>query len=224
VAEYLRDQVYAEDGIDFYSRKQTLFTGGSEDDFAHAVIRAPHPLILVIHSEHQSQQRNLLEQELTRRILLALREVEGDKPAGVVVPHRAQRADLRTDILARTGDQGLADSVDTVERFQGDERQVIIYSATESDPAYLRDTGTFLFDPRRLTVAISRAKTKLVVIASESVFAYFPTDEASLNNSALWRNLRDKACTIRLWREEIMGHQVEVRANPPLAPDRPLPE
>jgi predicted RecB family nuclease len=224
VAEYLRDQIYAEDGIDFHSRKQTLFTGGSEDDFAHVVIRAPHPLILVIHSEHQSQQRNLLEQELTRRILFALREVEGDKPAGVVVPHRAQRADLQTDILARTGDQGLADSVDTVERFQGDERQVIIYSATESDPAYLRDTGAFLFDPRRLTVAISRAKTKLIVIASESVFAYFPTDEASLNNSALWRNLREKACTITLWHDEIMGHQIEVRANPPLAPDRPLPE
>ena len=40
---------------------------------------------------------------------------------------------------------------------------MIIYSATESDPAYLRDTGAFLFDPRRLTVAISRAKTKLMV-------------------------------------------------------------
>jgi hypothetical protein len=224
VAEYLREQVYAEDGIDFHSRKEALFTGGSEDDFAHAVIRAPHPLILVIHSEQQSQQRNLLEQELTRRILLALRDVEGDKPAGVVVPHRAQRADLRTDILKRTGDQGLADSVDTVERFQGDERQVIIYSATESDPAYLRDTGTFIFDPRRLTVAISRAKSKLVVIASESVFSYLPTDEASLNNSALWRNLREKACTITLWSDEIDGHRIEVRANPPLAPERPLPE
>ena len=44
-------------------------------------------------------------------------------------------------------------SVDTVERFQGDERMVIMVSATESDPEYLLQTGNFLMDPRRLTVA-----------------------------------------------------------------------
>src|SRR4029079_14966413 len=145
-------------------------------------------------------------------------------PAGVVVPHRAQRADLRTALNERTGNPRLVDSVDTVERFQGDERQVIVYSATESDPAYLRDTGTFLFDPRRLTVAISRAKAKLVVVASESVFDHLPTDEQSFRNSAIWRNLRDQACTIPIWSGIIDGYRVEVRANPPLTDDRPLPD
>jgi superfamily I DNA and/or RNA helicase len=223
VAEYLRREVYSEDGIDFYSRKKALHSSRSEDEFADAVVNAPYPLILVIHSENQSQQRNELEQTLTQEILLALEELEGDKPAGVVVPHRAQRADLRTALNERTGNLRLIDSVDTVERFQGDERQVIIYSATESDPAYLRDTGAFLFDPRRLTVAISRAKTKLVVVASESVFDYLPTDEESFKNSAIWRNLREQACTIPVWIGTVQGHRVEVRANPPLGDDRPLP-
>ena len=223
VAEYLRREVYSEDGIDFYSRKKALHSSRSEDEFADAVVNAPYPLILVIHSENQSQQRNELEQTLTQEILLALEELEGDKPAGVVVPHRAQRADLRTALNERTGNLRLVDSVDTVERFQGDERQVIIYSATESDPAYLRDTGAFLFDPRRLTVAISRAKTKLVVVASESVFDYLPTDEESFKNSAIWRNLREQACTIPIWIGTVQGHRVEVRANPPLGDDRPLP-
>ena len=224
VAEYLRQEVYSEDEIDFYSRKTALHSSSADDEFANAVVNAPSPLILVIHSENQSQQRNELEQKLTQEILLALEELEGDKPAGVVVPHRAQRADLRTALNESTGNTRIVDSVDTVERFQGDERQVIIYSATESDPAYLRDTGAFLFDPRRLTVAISRAKTKLIVVASESVFDYLPTDEQSFNDSAIWRNLREKACTLPIWNGVIDGHRVEVRVNPPLAKDRPLPD
>ena len=90
-------------------------------------------------------------------------------------------------------------------------------SSTESDPSYLRDTGKFLFDPRRLTVAISRARKKLIVIASESVFDFLPSDEASLVNTAIWRNLRDKACTVPVWAGQFEGYRVNVTASRPLA-------
>jgi predicted RecB family nuclease len=224
VAEYLRREVYSQDGIDFHSRRAETLAGGEGDSFAGAVLAAPHPLILVVHSEQGSQQRNLVEQDLTQRILYALDQIGGEKPAGVVVPHRAQRADLQKKILQYTGNEALAKSVDTVERFQGDERQVIIYNATESDPAYLRDTASFLFDPRRLTVAISRAQLKLIVIASEAVFDFLPNDDTTLKDSAIWRNLRERACTIPVWSGEIEGYQVSVWGNPPLAPDRQFVE
>jgi predicted RecB family nuclease len=224
VAEYLRREVYVQDGIDFHSRRLETHVEGISESFAGSVLGAPQPLILVVHSESRSQQRNLLEQVLAARILVKLDELEGECSAGVVVPHRAQRADLRREIIQRTGKDSLAESVDTVERFQGGERQVIIYSATESDPAYLRDTASFLFDPRRLTVAISRARAKLIVIASESVFDFLPADETALRDSAIWRNLREKACTIPIWSGEIEGHHVSVWGNPPLAADRPAEE
>ena len=99
---------------------------------------------------------------------------------------------------------------------------MIVVSATESDPAYLRDTAAFLFDPRRLTVAISRAQSRLVVIASRSVFDFLPTDESTLVNSSIWRNLRDEVCTIPVWSGAITDHEVEVFGSQPLAELRRL--
>jgi len=102
---------------------------------------------------------------------------------------------------------------DTVERFQGDEREVIIVSATESDPSYLLAASGFLLDPRRLTVALSRAKRKMILVASRSVFELFSTDESTFANSQIWKDLLKRTCTVPLWSGERAGHQVEVWGN-----------
>jgi DNA replication ATP-dependent helicase Dna2 len=77
---------------------------------------------------------------------------------GVVSPFRAQVVLLR-QMLA-----GLGVTVDTVERFQGGERDVMILSFVRS-----RGTG-FVFDDRRLNVAITRARRKLVLVAHPELF------------------------------------------------------
>ena len=81
---------------------------------------------------------------------------------GIVVPHRAQKALLQARL------PHLAGAVDTVERFQGGERDLIIVSATVSDLAYAQSESDFLLEPRRLTVAVSRPKRKLIVLASQA--------------------------------------------------------
>jgi DNA replication ATP-dependent helicase Dna2 len=77
---------------------------------------------------------------------------------GVVSPFRAQVVLLR-QLLADTGI-----TVDTVERFQGGERDVMILSFVRS-----RGTG-FVFDDRRLNVAITRARRKLILVAHPELF------------------------------------------------------
>jgi superfamily I DNA and/or RNA helicase len=104
-------------------------------------------------------------------------------------------------------------AVDTVERFQGDERTVIMVSATESDPRYLLASEEFLLDPRRLTVALSRARCKMVLVASRSVFNLFSADEETFVNAQLWKNLLRRTCTVKLWDGEREGHRVEVWGN-----------
>jgi superfamily I DNA and/or RNA helicase len=93
-----------------------------------------------------------------------------------VVPPRAQRAALRQSfpqlcILDPTSGLPVRSAIDTVERFQGGKRTVILVSATESDRAYLLASSEFLFDPRRLTVALSRAKRKMILVASRRIFS-----------------------------------------------------
>jgi superfamily I DNA and/or RNA helicase len=77
---------------------------------------------------------------------------------GVVSPFRAQVMLLR-QMLAETGV-----TVDTVERFQGGERDIMILS-------FVRSHGTgFVFDERRLNVAITRARRKLVLVGHPALF------------------------------------------------------
>jgi len=102
------------------------------------------------------------------------------------------------------------EAVDTVERFQGGEREVIVVSATESDPAYLLAAGEFLYDPTRLTVALSRAKRKLVLVASRSVFGLFSPDDEVWENALLWTNLLRRTCTELSWSGPYARHNVRV--------------
>jgi superfamily I DNA and/or RNA helicase len=110
-------------------------------------------------------------------------------------------------------------AVDTVERFQGGERTVIVVSATESDRDYLLVSNRFLLDPRRLTVALSRAKRKMILVASRSIFSLFSPDEETFINAQLWKRLLRVTCRRALWQGQRDGIAVEVWGNEPAAPD-----
>jgi hypothetical protein len=223
IAEFLRRSVYSHDELNYHSRRDGhLRQVDSVDVFVNAVLNPKYPLIVVVHDEAQSQLRNDFERDLTAPLLAALhgagyRVRDG---FGLVVPHRAQRANLQ-EILRRTlpgpeDPDEVGRAVDTVERFQGGERDAIIVSATESDPAYLLAAGAFLYDPRRLTVAISRAKDKMILVASRSVFDLFSPDEETFANAQLWKDLLNRTCTVSLWNGQIGEQRVEVWGNPPL--------
>ncbi|QEL20755.1 P-loop NTPase family protein [Limnoglobus roseus] len=68
----------------------------------------------------------------------------------------------------------------------------------------------FLLDPRRLTIAVSRAKRRMVLVASRSVFSLFSPDEETFANALLWKNLLSQTCTTELWSGERDGVRVEV--------------
>ena len=49
---------------------------------------------------------------------------------------------------------------------QGQEREVIIYSMTAGDLDYMTEMGDFLYNPNKLNVAFSRAKSKLMPLSA----------------------------------------------------------
>jgi DNA replication ATP-dependent helicase Dna2 len=101
---------------------------------------------------------------------------------GVIAPYRAQVANIRRYLL--TSDptsnwQGLPVdtplSVDTVDRFQGGERMVILMSfATTHEPTEGSQRRDFLTNPNRLNVALTRAQRKLIVLGSVAALEHLP--------------------------------------------------
>ncbi len=221
MAEFLRQEVYRHDGIAYHSNKRDMLAAHPlTDGLTAAVLHPDYPLVVVEHGEAESQMRNAFEQALLGPVLRALADkqkygLDAVDGLGVVVPHRAQRAALQQSfpelcILDAATGLPARSAIDTVERFQGGERTVILVSATESDRAYLLASSEFLLDPRRLTVALSRAKRKMILVASRSIFSLFSPDEETFANALMWKNLLLRTCTALLWEGERDGKRVAV--------------
>lgn len=89
---------------------------------------------------------------------------------GVVSPYRAHGRVVRNLLKGRFGDVAARTVVaDTVERMQGQERELIILSLATGEEAFLSVIAEFFFQPERLNVSITRAMTKLIVIGPEVV-------------------------------------------------------
>lgn len=110
-----------------------------------------------------------------------------DPPSvGVVTPHNAQRGALTAVLPA-----GI--TANTVEKYQGGERDVIAVSATVSDPQFARQEERFILNPRRLLVAISRAKFLTIVVCSTALFEVAPQDSERLDDGPIWARLFTQA-------------------------------
>ncbi len=100
---------------------------------------------------------------------------------GIISAYRKQNNRLRQEIAAR--EPGLAAlralRIDTVDRFQGGERQILFVSLVNANAEHA--IGTLHADPRRLNVALSRARTKLIVVGDRATFTGpgHPEEEAA---------------------------------------------
>jgi len=81
----------------------------------------------------------------------------------VIAPYNAQVADL-TAALPREARVG------TVDKFQGQEAPVVIYSMTTSTPEDAPRGMEFLYSPNRFNVATSRARCACIVVGSPRLF------------------------------------------------------
>lgn len=97
-----------------------------------------------------------------------------NKTVGIITPYRSQIALIRKEIEKLE----IADlnqiAIDTVERYQGSERDVIIYSFSVNVPYQLKYLPNITIDEgviidRKLNVAITRARKQLFIIGAKEV-------------------------------------------------------
>ena len=118
----------------------------------------------------------------------------------VVAPYNAQVAEVQAAIERRLGRRG---NVGTVDKFQGREGVVAIYSmASSSREDSPRDMG-FLYSRNRLDVAISRARCLAILVASPTLL------EAGCRTPEQMRMV-DALCRF----VEVAGAQADLRSGP----------
>lgn len=130
------------------------------------VIKTKHQegngVTIIKHGSHFERERenerevDIIDNEIVKEVLAA--------DAGIVSPYRNQ-VTLLNDRLFEYGF-----AIDTIHKFQGREKDIIILSTVANKIKFYDDERSdFLNNPNLINVAISRAKKKLYILASEEV-------------------------------------------------------
>ena len=130
--------------------------------------------VLYLHHEFDALGRSPYEAKLTASLVSSLLDngITLEKIA-IITPYRAQVREIKKALMLNhiiNEDSLDAVFVDTIERMQGQERDYVIFTLANSNPSEVEDRLEFFYSPNRLNVAITRAKTKCIVIANEKVF------------------------------------------------------
>jgi hypothetical protein len=103
----------------------------------------------------------------------------------IVTPHRAQMATIRNLLVEAAGmPVDPPPFVDTVDRVQGQERDLIIASYTVADRDFIRAEEEFILDPRRFNVTLTRARSKFVLFVSDALIQHLPSDAQVARDAA----------------------------------------
>jgi hypothetical protein len=125
---------------------------------------------------------------LYRQILVEQNDGEFDEKEfwnerlGIITPHRAQMSLIRNKLL----EIGFTNAaiVDTVDRFQGLERDFIIASYAVADADFIRSEESFILNPRRFNVTLTRPRSKFVMFLSGSLVRHLPADVETAREAA----------------------------------------
>lgn len=177
-----------------------------------AILSPDEPLAAVVHNDRFSSQRNDEEADLAASLVLALYRAgvhdleRGDgQPyspddffrhgVGIVTPHRAQQAAVFDRLAAflpsEVDRNAVFASIDTVERFQGQEKAVMLASFGLGDADQIAAEERFLFSLNRFNVAASRARAKFITIISRRLVDHLPRDRRALEESRLLKHFVD---------------------------------
>lgn len=185
IADFANRKFYAREQLECvplaHQLEQTLtYNEASEDETddvlkAHRMIFIPSkPCRQLNISEKVNTEEARIITDLLRRLYRQLgKNFDPQKSVGVIVPYRNQIAMIRKEI-EKLGIPELEEiSIDTVERYQGSQRDIILYSFTIQSRYQLDflTANTFYEDgqpiDRKLNVAITRARKQLILTGNE---------------------------------------------------------
>lgn len=156
------------------------------------VLDPDSPAVFLDLCHENTTVRSRIEADVVLDLVLSLlmRDVSPEE-IGVVVPYRAQSRLIRSLIRRNLQDSEITNRlvVDTVDRMQGQEREVIIVSFATASAKFASQMADFLFQPQRLNVAVTRPRTKLILVGSYNMLNADQYDESQKETMDMLRDL-----------------------------------
>ena len=183
----LNDQLNAWPSKTFYQNRLRPAPEAATRKLEFAVVADPwgfalapeHPAVYLDLGHRNATVRSRQEAEVVVELIQSLMRVAiHPRQIGVIAPFRAQGRTIRKLLRqVMPSEEALKELVvDTVERMQGQEREVVIVSMTTSNPSFAGRLAKFYFQPERLNVSITRPRTKLILVGSRHVLRSQPED------------------------------------------------
>ena len=135
------------------------------------------PSTVDFHEKINNEEAKLVAELIKHIVTIYGVDFNPEKTVGVITPFRAQIANIRNNLNGKYNEI----TIDTIERFQGSERDIIIMSfavKSTTQLAAIQSINDEKID-RKLNVALTRAKNQLILIGSEDV----------LNKNMLYKEL-----------------------------------
>ncbi len=181
---YPAEQIYTSDyrsaGEDIAARRLSLAKPSAVNAMADELLDPDYPLVIAVLDGIRATVENRIEADLVARAAVQLRQrlqigprrpypdtLEGDAAFWkdglfVVSPHHIQIKAIRRALMTARAWHG-APFVETVDRMQGQECEVVIVSYGVSDVEHAMNEKEFIYSLNRLNVSITRARTKTIV-------------------------------------------------------------
>jgi DNA replication ATP-dependent helicase Dna2 len=149
--------------------RKLALSGAPAPGIFDRVLRDAASVVFVPTLDRSARSRNLADAKYVAGLCAAA--IAGGlapRDIGIVTPYRAHGRTVRKVLAGEIGWQDAKRIVaDTVERMQGQERELIVLSLATGDLGFLGAIAAFFFQPERLNVSITRAMTKLIIIGPD---------------------------------------------------------
>lgn len=173
ITECVSRQFYEPFGVnltasEFSANRHLVLEAQAADHSINSILRSEESLIqLNVTSDTGCEDVNLEEAQYIAGLLKAATGAGMSvEDIAVITPYRRQVNTIHAFCNQIMSEVPL---IDTVERIQGQDVDLIIVSMCASSQRFFNANKAFLLNPNRLNVMISRAKKKVVVLASDII-------------------------------------------------------
>lgn len=175
ICDFVSKNYYEPYGIKLLSaenardRKLTIDVGNCNDERIVRILGGKESIYTLNVSDDLHREENSEEALFAAQLaVIAMQQGISSRDIAVVTPFRKQVNAIRNAFKSLTLQEDLP-LIDTVERLQGQDVDVIIISFSVTDSIYYQEVSPFLLNKNRLNVMISRAKKKVVILKSDII-------------------------------------------------------